>query len=57
MTKEQTLKLMQDHILQLKALSDKAKLIRAELLKLSPEDSKWYEKEFSKWLMENGFGK
>lgn len=54
MTKEEILRLMQNHILQLKALSDKGLIIRNELLQLNQEDAKWFEDNYFKWLKENG---
>jgi hypothetical protein len=57
MTKEQILQAMQEHVIQLKIIGDKSKVLQDELLKLSPEDKKWYEQEFSKWLIGNGLYK
>ena len=53
MTREDLLKAMQNHILQLKALSDKGAVIRDELLKMNEVDQKWFEENFRKWLADN----
>ena len=53
MNRDDLLKAMQNHILQLKALSDKGKIIREELLKLNEADQKWFEENFRKWLSDN----
>jgi len=52
MTREDLLKAMQNHILQLKALSDKGAVIREELLKLNEADQKWFEENLQKWMKE-----
>jgi len=53
MNRDELLKAMQNHILQLKALSDKGAIIRDELLKLNEADQKWFEENFRKWLSDN----
>lgn len=55
MTKEQVLQLMKNHVLQLKAMSEKGALIKEELLKLNEIDAKWFEENYEKWLKEQGF--
>ena len=51
MTKEEVLKAMQEYVLHLKDISARAKLIAEELSKLNPEDQKWYEDNYRKWLI------
>ena len=53
MSREEILKLMQNYVLQLKAMSERGLIIKEELLKMTEEDSKWYEENFSKWLKDN----
>ena len=53
MNRDELLKAMQNHILQLKALSDKGAVIRDELLKMNEVDQKWFEENFRKWLADN----
>jgi len=53
MSKEDILKLMQNYVLQLKAMSERGLIIKEELEKMNEADSKWYEENFSKWLKEN----
>ena len=53
MNRDELLKAMQNHILQLKAMSDRGKIIREELLKLNEADQKWFEENFRKWLSDN----
>ena len=53
MNRDELLKAMQNHILQLKAMSDKGAIIRDELLKLNEADQKWFEENFRKWLSDN----
>jgi len=53
MNRDELLKAMQNHILQLKAMSDRGKIIREELLKLNETDQKWFEENFRKWLSDN----
>lgn len=57
MTKEEVLKAMQEYILHLKDISAKAKLISEALSKLSPEEQKWYEENYRKWLIAQGLTK
>lgn len=57
MSREEILKLMQNYVLQLKTMSERGTMIQGELLKMTEDDAKWYEENFSKWLKENNLQK